>query len=102
MKCFQTIQEKIAMMGLIRKQHPNNRPQWNPRQLFCTAFYVGDTMTMGAYVMFEAQDIEEYMEAIFSLTAVLGLEVAYINLIFKNDQLFNVFELVSKELTTSK
>lgn len=59
-------------------------------------------MTMGAYVMFEAQDIEEYMEAIFSLTAVLGLEVAYINLIFKNDQLFNVFELVSKELTTSK
>lgn len=102
MKCFQTIQSKIGVMGLIPSEQPNNGPQWNPRQIFCTVIYIADTLAMGLYVILEAEEIEEYMEASFSLTSVAAIEIAYISFIYKNDQLFNFFDIVSKEMTLSK
>lgn len=101
MKCFQSLQKNIGTMGLTPCQQQNSHPQWNPRQIFCSVKYLIDTMAMAAYILIEADSIEEYMESIFSLTAVVGIEVAYISFIFKNDKLFNVFELVSLELTIS-
>lgn len=53
MKCFQTIQENIKAMGLVPSQQPNNGPQWNSRQIICTAIYTVDAMTMVAYVFYE-------------------------------------------------
>lgn len=102
MKGFQTIQKNIGAMGLTPSRQQNNRPQWNSRQIFCTVKYVIDTFAMGTYVIFEADDIEEYMESIFSLTAVVAIEASYISFIFKSDKLFGTFELVSKEITIRK
>lgn len=72
--------------GLDPKSASKRGPQWNPRQIIWTAICVADTTAMGAYVIFQAQDIEEYMEAIFLLTAVVGIEAAYIAFIQKNDR----------------
>lgn len=102
MKYFQTIQKNIAVLGLTPRQLQSNHPQWNLRQIFCTIKYSYNTIAMGIYVFFEADRVEEYMESMFSLTACVAVEAAYISFIFKSDKLFNTFELVSEELTRSK
>lgn len=102
MKCFKSIQKNISALGLVPNPQPNNQPLWNSRQILCTAIHIADTIGMTSYIVFEAEEIDEYMEAIYSLTAVISMEVAYFGFVYKNDKLFNFFEIFSKEITTSK
>lgn len=53
MKCFQSIQRNVAAMGLVPSQHPNNRPQWDSRQILCTIVHIVDTWQMSAYIILE-------------------------------------------------
>lgn len=102
MKYFQTLQNNMAKIGLIRNNQQNRGQYWDFRRIICTTIYTVDAMTMVAYVVYEADNLEQYMESIFSLISVAGVEVAYISFFFKNDKILNLFELVSKEYTKSK
>lgn len=99
MKIVQKIQEILALMGLTPNHQQNNHRLLNSRQIFYIAKYSMDAIT---YVFVKADGIEEYMDPIFALTVVFGIELAFINTIFKSDKLFKMIETTEVELNFSK
>lgn len=102
LKVFQQIQQILAVMGFAPNQQQNNRLNLNYRQIIFV-FVCGTNVTfLSSYIFLVANDIEEYMDAIFSLIVLVTIAIAFISIIFKNDQLFNYIECLTKELTDSK
>lgn len=54
------------------------------------------------YIFLVANTIAEYMDAIFSLTVLVGVEMVFISFIFKNDDIFTGFDFCERILTESK
>lgn len=102
MKIFQTIQRNMAAMGFTPNQPQNNYRQLKFGQIIIVGVCSIDAIKMGVYIFCEADGIEEYMYSIFSLTVVAGITISFISFIFKNDKLFNVIEIIAKELTNRK
>lgn len=102
LKIFQCIQQILAAMGFAPNQQQNNRLNLNYRQIIFVIVCGMNVTFLSSYIFLEANDIEEYMDAIFSLIIMVTIAIAFISIIFKNDQLFNYIECVTKELTDRK
>lgn len=98
---FQTIRKNMAAMGFTPNQQQNSHRKFSFRQTVCTVKYSIDILLIGVYVFCEADRTDEYMESIFAFTAGIAITIAFISIIWKNDQLFNLLELSSQELTIS-
>lgn len=70
-------------------------------QIIDILFCIVDAVFVGLYIVFEASGIEVFMESIFSLTVEVGITIAYISIIFKNDELFITVECFENELYNS-
>lgn len=101
LKVFQQIQRILAVMGFAPNQQQNGR-NLNYRQMIFVIVCVLNVTFLTSYIFLEATDIEEYMDAIFSLIVMVTIAVAFTSIIFKNDQLFNYIECLAKELTDRK
>lgn len=101
MEYSQKVQNKIVLMGLFSKHQAINSSRWNCRQIIYICINAVYASAIIAFIVFEANNIDEYMGAIYSLTSIVGIEVSYISLIFKNDKILNMFELIKAEYTIS-
>lgn len=52
--------------------------------------------------VWEANDFEEYINPIFTLTIFAGITITFISFILQNDNIFKAIELVAKESNFSK
>lgn len=102
MKIFQRIQRILATMGFTANQQQSNHGKSNFRQMAFVAVCAVNAILLVFYISLEANTIDEYMDAIFSLTVVVGIMMAFISLIFKNDDIFTNIEFCEKTLTESK
>lgn len=99
MKVFQCIQQILAVIGFAPNQQQNNQLNLNYRQIIFVVVCVMNVTFLSSYIFLEADDVEEYMDAIFSLIVMVTIAIAFTSIIFKNDQLFNYIECVTRELT---
>lgn len=102
MKFAQAIQQKMAAMGFIPNRQQNQHWQLIFRQSICIVKCSIDAIIVGAYVFYEAERIEEYMESIFAFTVVAGILIALVSIAFKNDKLFKMIETIAEETNFSK
>lgn len=102
MKIYQTVHKTMAAIGFTPNQQQNNQRQWSSGHIFSVVINSINTFSLSAYIFYEANGIEEYMDSIFSLTMTVGVSVAFISIIFKNDKLFNAIEGCAKEIADSK
>lgn len=103
LKYIQVTGRYMAAMGFTPNQQQND--QWcrlSFIQIFCIVKCCMDVIEIGVYVFFEADRIDEYMDSIFALTVIVGILIALINIIFKSDKLFNMFETAAEEANFSK
>ena len=99
MKVFQIIQKNFATMGFIPKEQQNrNRRLLKCIQIVYVIKYSIDTIFVGTYIFLEAESIDEYMESIFILAALVAVFCCFLSIIFKNDLLFDTIELTESEL----
>lgn len=101
MKFFQTIQKSMAAMGFKPNQQQSNRRRFSSRQIFYTAKYSIDTISVGVYAFCGSDSDQSYMEMIFTLTALAGATVALVSLVFENDKLLNILDLIEIEADIS-
>lgn len=102
MKFLQTIRKNMVAMGFAPNQQQNSHRRFSSRQIFFTAKYFIDIIVIGVYIFCEADRNEEYMESVFSLTAVVGATIVFISVTAHNDKLFDILELVADEGNFSK
>lgn len=69
--------------------------------LWCFYMFHGCNV-LGFYILNEVDTIEECMDTIFALIVVVGITLAYISIICKNDKLFNMIKFTAEEATFSK
>lgn len=101
MKSLETIRKNMAAMGFVPTQQQNNHREFSSRQFFCTAKLSIDVIGIAAYMFFEADRTEDFVEPIFAITALGGITIVFVSLVFKNDKLFDTFEHSSAEMTIS-
>lgn len=103
MKIAQTILKNMAAMGFT----PNQQQQNNGRKLSFFQIIVVIILFIGIGTLFifsfyEANNIEEYMDVIFELSAEVELFIIFLSFILKNDDVLNVIERTAKEITDSE
>lgn len=101
MKVFKLSEKHLAVMGFTPNQQINNRPEWNFRQIIGVVTYAFYIILYGVYIIFEANSLDEYMDSIFLLNAIVAVMICFINIIFKNDKLFEMIEQFGNEFTVS-
>lgn len=101
LKLFQIAQLNLATAGFTPNQQNTNRRQWSPGQIGATAIYSIDIVLFGAYVLFEANSLGDYISSIFGFNMAIALLMAFINWIFKNDKLFEMIEQIRQEMDSS-
>lgn len=97
MKTVQTVKKIMAVMGLS----PNHRG-FNSRQIIFVIVCAVNVILLVFYIFLVANTIDEYIDAMFSFTVLVGITIAFISLTFKNDEIFTVIKFCEKELTESK
>lgn len=103
LKIFQTTQKCLAVIGFAPNQQQNDRNRrFNSKQIIIVTVCTLSTIDFMLYVLLVANDIEDRMDAIYSLTAVAGATIAFVSIIFRIDELFNFIELIEIELTDRK
>lgn len=101
MEFYETIQKNLAAIGFTPNQQGHQR-QLSSGQLFCIFKYSTDLTVIGAYVFYEAERIDEYLDPIFALTVIGGIFISFVSIILKNDKLFKIIELSTEELILSR
>lgn len=102
MKFFQRTQKILAAMGFTRNQQQNYHGKLNFRQMVFVFVCTINALLLVFYIFFVANTMAEYMDAIFSLTVLVGVEMVFISFIFKNDDIFTGFDFCERILTESK
>lgn len=92
----------MAVAGFTPNQQQSEYRQLSFGQVIGVMKCFIDFVTIGSYVFREANRIDQYMEMVFSLTAVAGFTMAFISIIFKNDKLFKMLEIATEETIFSK
>lgn len=92
----------MAVLGFIPNQQQNNRWALNGRQKVSLVWHIIGAAANIAFILVEANSIEEFMYAIFVAIISSGCVIGFICIIYKNDEIFYVIEDCEKELTTSK
>lgn len=98
MKIFQTIQKTLSAMGFAPNQQKNNHRKANITQIVDVIFCSNDVILIGLYILREANSIETYMDSIFTFTAVVGITISYMHIVFKNDKVFDTIEFCENQL----
>lgn len=98
----QFIQKNLAAMGFTRNQQKSNNGQWSFGQIVGIVKYSIDIISLGAYVLFEADSIDEYILSIFVLILTIMITITFVSIIYKNDKLFEIIEQCANVLTISK
>lgn len=101
MKLFQTVQKNMAAMGFFPNQQQNGRRKLTFGQILSVFLYSINVISFCIYISCVANTIEEYIDSIFSSTVIVGIEIAFISIIFKNDKLFRTIENAEKEANDS-
>lgn len=101
MEIFKFLQKKIATVGFIPNKQQKNYEKSKRGQIIYIIVCGLNTIVFLFYIFLVANDIEEYMNAIFLLTAVITVTIAFTNLMFRNNDIFNVIEFCAKEQTES-
>lgn len=101
-KLFQTIQKNLATMGFIPNQQQIRNLKSTSVQIIWVTSSSINSVFLCVYIACVASSMEEYTDSIFSLTVIVGIEIAFISIIHKNDQLFNTIELCVMEMQNSK
>lgn len=100
MELFQTLQKNMATIGFTPNQPENDfYRKLSTFQLFVIAAFLIDVGTVCVYFFYEAKGIEEYMDAILEFLVSVTILVAFVSLIFKNNDIFDILERTGKELT---
>lgn len=99
---FQVLKKNMAVIGLVPKQQQSNQWTLNGRHKVSLICHCIAVISNIVFIFSEANGVEEYMAAIFVTSASSAVAMSFINLIHKNDEIFNVIEGCEKELTTSK
>lgn len=101
MEIFRKIQKILAAMGFTRNQQPTSHGKLNFRQAVFVAVCAINIILLVFYIFFVTKTIDENMDAIFSLTVLVGIMIAFVSLIFKNDDLFTDIECCGETLSES-
>lgn len=102
LKILQTIQKNFEVMGFTLNQQQNNPRHLSAGQIISVIMCSINIILVGIHIIRVADDIEDYMDSIFTLTILFAFAIAFISIIFKNDQLFNTIEICTNELNVRK
>lgn len=102
LEILQLVKKKMAMMGFVPNQQKNNLWKINGRQKMCLIWYFNGFIFHTVFILREANAIGEYMESIFLITIIFAATAIFINMIYKNDKLFEAIENCEKEINKSK
>lgn len=103
LKTFQRIKMFLGLMGFTPNQRQNNPDRrLNSAQIIFVVVCTINSILLTSYIFFVANDIEDYTDAIFSLTVVVAVAMAFVSIILKSDDLFDVIELNENEMTLRK
>lgn len=101
MKFLQTVQKNFVSMGFAPNQQQNKHWQASSGQIIDISFCTVDAILVALYIFYDANDIEQYMESIFSLIVVVAITIAYSSIIFENDKVFSTIKLCEDEMVDS-
>lgn len=98
-KILQIVQRRLRQMGFYPKQQQNTGKVFGKRQSWEIAYAVVCTSLVGLFPFFGAKNREDYLYAVFILSAAIGITVSLISLTTKNDKIFDAIEMGEKLLT---
>lgn len=101
-KILHAVKEKMALMGIVINQQPNNRWRINRKQKICLICCSVILNLFIAFALSEANGTEEYLITVFLITSVVICAIGFISIIYKGDKVFNVIENYEKEIEASK
>lgn len=100
---FQTIEQNIAAWDFTpHQQKQNNNRKLSAFQTIVIAIISIEDGNHCVFFFHEAKEIDEYMDVVFELTIDVGVLITFISFFLKNDALFQITELTTKELNDSK
>lgn len=99
---LKTLRKKLVTAGFTPNQQQNDHQKWNLRQIIFVALCVVNIIVVSVQIFLVTNEIDEYIDAIVSLTCVTGITIAYVSFIFKNEEIFNIIEICAKEVNNSK
>lgn len=102
MKIHKTTKKNLATMGFTPNQQQNDHRKINSRQILFVVVSTINFILQIFYICFLAYGIEERMDAIFSLTVIGAITIAYISMMFKIDKIFIDIQSFEKEINESK
>lgn len=102
MEVFKALRKKLVTVGFTPNQQQNYHSNWNLRQIIFVAVCVVNIIVVSVQIFLVANAIDEYIDAIVSLTCVVGITIAYISLIFKSDEILKTIGICTKEVNDSK
>lgn len=90
-------------MGFTPNQQQNNpNRQLNSTQIISVVVFAMSAVFVAVSIFRGNKDTEDFISAIFSLTFVVDVMIAFVSIIFKSGDLFDFIELFEKELTDRK
>lgn len=103
LKIFQTSQKCLTLMGFATNQQQNipNRLLNSTQIVFVTVCTLS-TINLTLYIFLVVNDIEDCMDAGFSLSMVVGTAITFGSFTLRNDELFNFIKHIEIELTDRK
>lgn len=99
---IQVFQEKIEAMGCTPNQQQNRHRKLNFHQIVFVVVCAINITFLCFYMVLEANSIETYMDAIFSMTTLIAITISFISIVCKNDEIFISIDNCEKELNESK
>lgn len=98
-KIWQTTKIHMAAIGFApNQQHNNSNWPCSSVQLVNVVICSINAISIGIYILREANVVEDFIESIFAFTAIVGVLVSFISIILNNDKAFNNIELCENEL----
>lgn len=101
MKLFKSIQKHFAVVG-ISSRHANQKHLLNAKNVTATIIF-GLTFTVKAmYLVHGAEQFEEYIAALFVVTALVSITVCFAIFIWKMPNVFQLIDTFEKTVNESK
>lgn len=92
-KIFQAIQKSLAELGYYRPKSIDNFQRFNSRNLIILSILTLGCISTSIYFFYEANDMLEYAQAMYSLATSYGMIFVFWNFLWK---MKNVNELIVK------
>lgn len=102
MEIFQTLENNMVAMGFEPNQQQNNNRKLSPIQIIVFTILAIDVVSLSVFYFYEAKGLEEHANLIFGLIVDIGTCICFTNIILRNDDIFNMIETVTQELSDSE